>query len=134
MAKQNLTLDYILGLNNGNLSHIDANNIDANNIDTNNANNLNNLNNLNKLKNKTKNNKNNNDKTFQNNTNDLNNNIDNILNKGLVKFENKIQTSMYFVCYKAINSFCLLIGRVLPHSRNKLIYEINVIVLFVHVF
>jgi len=113
MAKQNLTLDYILGLNNGNLSHIDANNIDANNANNvnnannaNNANNLNNLNNLNKLKNKTKNNKNNNDKTSQNNTNDLNNNIDNILNKGLVKFENKIQTSMFFVCYKEIIAFC----------------------------
>ena len=33
-------------------------------------------------------------------------NIDYILNNGLVKFDNKYQTSMYFVCYKALHSLC----------------------------
>ena len=34
-------------------------------------------------------------------------NIDYILNNGLVKFDNKNQSSMFFVCYKALNAFCL---------------------------
>ena len=32
--------------------------------------------------------------------------IDHVLNNGIVKFDNKNQTSMFFVCYKAINIFC----------------------------
>jgi hypothetical protein len=36
----------------------------------------------------------------------MTNNIDKILNNGLVKFENKMQTSMYFVCYKTMTEFC----------------------------
>ena len=33
-------------------------------------------------------------------------NIDNILNNDLLKFDNKYQTSMFFVCYKAMEIFC----------------------------
>ena len=76
---------------------------------------------------KTNNDKPNNDKT-NNDNNDKNNNdkntntnnasgitskkdaittnIDNILNNGLVKFDNKVQTSMFFVDYKSIIVFC----------------------------
>jgi hypothetical protein len=32
--------------------------------------------------------------------------IDHILNNGIVKFDNKNQTSMFFICYKALNIFC----------------------------
>jgi hypothetical protein len=32
--------------------------------------------------------------------------IDHILNNGIVKFDNKNQTSMFFICYKALNLFC----------------------------
>ena len=32
--------------------------------------------------------------------------IDNILNNGLVKFDNKYQISMFFVCSKALTTFC----------------------------
>lgn len=32
--------------------------------------------------------------------------IDHILNNSIVKFDNKNQTSMFFICYKALNLFC----------------------------
>jgi len=56
---------------------------------------------------KTKNSANKSDDKINNSKSDIvTNNIDNILNNGLVKFENKIQTSMFFVCYKAMTAFC----------------------------
>jgi hypothetical protein len=42
----------------------------------------------------------------QGDSNELITNIDKILNDGMVKFDNKIQTSMYFVCYKALTAMC----------------------------
>lgn len=47
----------------------------------------------------------------------INNDIDHILNNGLIKFENKNQTSMYFVCCKSITSF---------YSELKSKYNINI--------
>ena len=41
-----------------------------------------------------------------NNTTSNINYIDHILNNGIVKFDNKNQTSMFFICYKALNLFC----------------------------
>ena len=41
-----------------------------------------------------------------NNTTSNINYIDHILNNGIVKFDNKNQTSMFFICYKTLNLFC----------------------------
>ena len=97
------TLDYILGISDSNLEQKTI----SQEINTPK---------LNKTK---KNQKNNTNDTNTTNTNDTNtrdtndtsdtsdtNNIDKILNNGLVKFDNKMQTSMYFVCYKTMNEFC----------------------------
>jgi len=43
--------------------------------------------------------------TAQSTNQDINTNIDYILNNGTVKFDNKLQSSMFFVDYKSINIF-----------------------------
>ena len=101
MLKSTITLDDIFG-NNEKIDNIDVN-IDVN-IDKNTE--IKNINNTTSTKKyKTKNAINKSDcKTNNSKSDKLANDIDNILNNGLVKFENKIQTSMFFVCYKAINT------------------------------
>ena len=102
MAKHSITLDDIFRQTNENIDNTDNTDNINKNIDKNE-----NTKNTSTKKYKTKNNTNKTDNKIDNSKNDIvSNNIDNILNNGLVKFENKIQTSMYFVCYKAINSFC----------------------------
>ena len=91
------TLDYILGHNSletqdveKNINKIKKNKKNQSEISNSNiSNSNNNINNKNDDKNDT-----------------MTNNIDKILNNGLVKFENKMQTSMYFVCYKTMTEFC----------------------------
>jgi hypothetical protein len=103
MAKVSLTLDDIFGKNNDENEETIVNET-QDNIETKST-----IKNTTK-KYKTKNsiNGNKSDSKTNNSKNDtLTNNIDNILNNGLVKFENKIQTSMFFVCYKSMNSLLL---------------------------
>ena len=106
----NITLDYILSSSIDDNTDIEYTNIDNStdkkskknkkNIESKNSE----INNSELKNNKTKKTDTENKNTDNKNTD--NNDIDNILNKGLVKFDNKIQTSMFFVCYKAMTTFC----------------------------
>ena len=97
----------------------DKNNNDKTNNDKPNNDKTNNDNNDKNNNDKNNNDKNNNDKNNNDKNTNTNNasgitskkdaittNIDNILNNGLVKFDNKVQTSMFFVDYKSIIVFC----------------------------
>jgi len=93
-SKHNLTLDEILGIN--------ADNKIMNDVKK--------INNINKEINKDIMNK-------EMNAHQLNTNIDYILNNGTVKFDNKMQSSMFFVDYKSINIFV---------KNLKIKYNINI--------
>jgi hypothetical protein len=99
----NLTLDTILGINVENESKTDSK-IDSK-IETKNEKKIENIfEEKEKEKEKEKKNNNNDVKPKITEITDITN-IDYILNNGTVKFDNKLQTSMFFVDYKSINSF-----------------------------
>jgi len=109
-SKNNLTLDDILGINTDNklsnnvkeinhkeINHKEINHKEINHKEINHKE-------INKEANKEAN-KDSNHKEANKDSNQTNTNIDYILNNGTVKFDNKMQSSMFFVDYKSINIF-----------------------------
>jgi hypothetical protein len=130
-----LTLDEILGTNsdNGNGNGNGNNNISNINNTKHQGNILQQGNTLqqgNSIKNTEKNNnsvnENNTSNTNNNNSNN-NSNIDYILNNGIVKFDNKLQSSMFFVDYKSIHMFANILKTKLNMTIPKEIIDLHII-------
>ena len=121
-----LTLDEILGTNSENSDSRVKNNSSSNDTNTNtNTNNQNQQ--CNEIQKSNVNNIFTNSKTTENNNNNNNTNIDYILNNGIVKFDNKLQSSMFFVDYKSIHMFVTILKTKLNITIPKDIIDLHII-------